>query len=90
VSKFLVYIEHDDGHNEPTIVGYDSDVDAVGDIAEPEDNEEAYRELFGEEGFGEWHTGTDKYTVITEDSARGKSSYWDEVAEAIRFGKEPP
>lgn len=88
-----VYIEHDDRHNEPRILTFATQDAALDSLTHynPEDREIAERDLFDpDEGSGEYHDGSDKYAVVTEEIARGRSSYWDDVAEAIRAGKDAP
>ncbi len=89
-----VYIEHDDRHNEPILMTFESQSKAMEYVMRyvmDGDREEAEIELFdGEAGCGEYDTGSDKFIVITEDHARERSDYWDSVAEAIRFDKDAP
>lgn len=93
-----VYLEHDDRHNPPIVMTFESEEEAMryvlrycSDAYEQGHAKEAQLELFDpEDGSGEHNTGSDLFTLVTEDLARERSSYWDSVAEAIRFGKKAP
>lgn len=89
-----VYIEHDDRHNEPILMTFESQEEAMKYVMRYAygDKEDVEVELFDELiGCGEYSAGGgDRFIVITEDHARERSEYWDSVAEAIRAGQKAP
>jgi hypothetical protein len=87
-----VYIEHADGHNAPRMLTFDSEDAALDSLTHytPEDRDFAREELFSEDGGGEWHDGTDQYTLITFSEAENRSQYWQRVADAIRSDQKAP
>lgn len=88
-----IYLEYDDGHNEPIIRTFtsreeviahlnpDGDVTTTGIIDD---------DLLSDEGGGEWHDGSDKWTRISFSTAEARAQYWQSVADAIRAGEEAP
>jgi hypothetical protein len=90
-----VYVEYDDHHNPPIMLVFGSEEEALHRVAQAEgvvDEKEVWERMFNEENddcFGEY-TGNSRWTLINEDEARYRSDYWERVAEAIRFDRDPP
>ncbi len=85
----MIYLEHDDGHNEPIVYSYDTKelaLDAVLKVAWDGDAEFATEELFSENGSGEYTSGSDKWTVLTAVGARATAEYWTDLAEKMEKG----
>lgn len=93
----MIYLEYDDRHNEPVIRSYENEDDALDHITRfsSSNRKEVYEALLyhdesNEEFTGEWHSGSDKWTLITAEIADDRALYWSTVAKAIRGNQKVP